>query len=108
MAFEETIKKYPKLSFLKSPEIQFMEPEKLHYLEGLVEDALFWIEQEKEDEGSARKFFFLGSALGVVKAEESAKELGLTGKAKEEHMAPHKQFYSQCNPYSGIGPDENE
>ena len=105
MAFEEVLKKYPVLSFLKSPEIQFMEPEKLAYIEGLVEDALFWIEQEKE-EGESRHFFFLGSALGLLGAEEKAAEKGLSGKAKEDHLEPHKQFYAQFNPYSGKGPED--
>ena len=105
MAFEEGLQKYPQFTFLKSPTIQYMDPEKLHYLEGLVEDALFWIEQEQE-KGGVKNFFFLGSALGLLKAEETADEKGLSGKDKEKHMEPHKQFYTQFCPYSGKGPED--
>ena len=108
MAFEQYIEKYPSLSFLADPDFQYADPERQEYLAGLIEDALFWIEQEAERE-NAKHFFFLGSALGLLNAEEKAKEEGLEGKKLEEHLKPHKQFYTQFNPYSGnINPDKDK
>ncbi|MBI1909946.1 MAG: hypothetical protein HYS22_07240 [Deltaproteobacteria bacterium] len=107
MAFEQYIEKYPSLAFLKGTEFQYMEPARQEYLNGLIEDAIFWIEHEQRRE-NAKHFFFLGSSLGLLGAEEEGKAKGLTGKALEDHLKPHKQFYTQFNPYSGTtrGPDE--
>ena len=107
MAFEQ-FEKYPSLSFLKDPEFQYMEEGRQKYLAGLIEDALFWIEQE-HTQGNTKHFFFLGSALGLLNAEEKAKEEGLEGKELEKRLKPHKQFYTQFNPYSGnTGSSEEE
>ena len=105
MAFEQFIEKHPGLSFLRDPEFQYMEPARQEYLAGLIEDAIFWIEHESKKE-NAKNFFFLGSALGLLRAEEEARDKGLEGKELENHLKPHKQFYTQFNPYSGSTPRE--
>lgn len=77
-----------------------MDSARQEYLAGLIEDAIFWIEHEAKRE-NAKHFFFLGSALGLLGAEGDARDQGLAGKALEDHLKPHKQFYTQFNPYSG-------
>ena len=97
---KQLIQKYPKLSFLKSPEFKSLPKEKQDYVYGLIDDAEFWVEQEKNPE-SDKRFMFLGSVMGLMDAESKADAKGLTGKEREAFLKPQKDLQSRYNPYSG-------
>jgi hypothetical protein len=94
------VKKFPKLSFLESSQFRSLPQDKQDYVFGLIEDAQFWVDQDQNPE-SDNRFLFLGSVLGLMKAEEDADAKGLKGKERETYLKPQKQLQSRYNPYSG-------
>jgi hypothetical protein len=99
MDIETIIAKYPKLNWLKSPAFQSLNREKQEFLLGCVEDALFWVEQEKKPEADDG-FKFLAITYGLQKAETEANTKGLEGKEREKFLEPLKKLYTQFNPHS--------
>ncbi|OGP14521.1 MAG: hypothetical protein A3I75_00805 [Deltaproteobacteria bacterium RIFCSPLOWO2_02_FULL_50_16] len=97
---KDLIRRYPRLSFLDSPQFRALPKEKQDYVYGLIEDAQFWIDQDKNPE-SDNRFLFLGSVLGLMRAEADADSKGLAGKEREKYLAPQKALQSRYNPYSG-------
>ena len=97
---KKLIKRYPKLSFLESQQFKSLPKKKQDYVYGLIKDAEFWIDQEKNAEVDNR-FLFLGSVLGRMNAEVQADAKGLKGDERKEFLKPHKKLQSRYNPYSG-------
>lgn len=102
MDIEAIIKKYPRLSFLKSSEFRALSKEKQDYIFGLIEDNEFWIDLEKNP-NSGDGFKFIAAAYGLQNAENEAKEKGLEGKDREKFLRPHQDLFTMFNPYSGNG-----
>lgn len=100
MTLDQIITKYPKLQFMKSSAFLALPLEKQQYLAGCVEDALFWIEWERGPHVTDG-FKFLASAYGLMKAEKSAQEKGLTGKEKATFLKPHEELYTEFCPHFG-------
>lgn len=71
-------------------------------LKELVKDAMFWIDLDTKP-NSSDGFKFLAAAFGLNKAQEKAKQEGLSGKEKEKFIRPHQDLYTMFNPYSGNG-----
>ncbi len=83
---------------------QMLPPEKKAYLAGLVESALFWVDQEQKagpskDDG----FKFLASHYGLTNAQAKADSQGLAGPEREKFLRPHQDLFTMFNPYSGNG-----
>jgi hypothetical protein len=100
MTREEIVKKYPRLSFIKSSRFLALPREKQEFYLECIEDASFWVELDKKaspDDG----FKFLASSFGLERAQQEAKDRGLTGKEREEFLQPHQELYTTYNPYSG-------
>ena len=108
MTIEDTIEMYvqksPKLAFLKSPQFKMLSREKQEFFLGCVEDAIFWVDLEKQPNPNDG-FKFLAAAYGLDHAQHEAKAKGLEGKEKEKFIRPHQDLFTVYNPYSGNGRD---
>ena len=97
----ELIQKHPNLTYvLRSPRFQAMSQDAQDYIFELIEDAEFWLTADQEGQSDGG-FKFLASTFGLSRAQKEAKEKGMTGKEREQHLQPHQELYTQFNPYSG-------
>ena len=105
MTLNELILKYPQLKFLKSaPHFLALPKDRQDFVIGLLEDAMFWIELDKNPD-SSHGFKFLAASYGLTNAEMEASSKGLAGKDREKFIRPHQDLYTMFNPYSGNGND---
>lgn len=102
---EKLVARFPRLSFLKTPQFQALSTEDQEYILELIDDAKFWYEEEKRGRAD-RGFKFLASTFGLTKAQQDAEAKGLSGKDREEFLQPHQELYTQYNPYSGRTSDD--
>lgn len=103
----QLVKKYPRLSLLQTAWFSGLSEIKKEFVLDVIEDAIFWTEQEKKpnaDDG----FRFLAASHGLSKAREEAEEKGLEGKEREQYIRPHQDLYTMYNPYSGNSNNSKE
>lgn len=102
MDIKKLIKRFSKLSFLDSEWFRKLSDIKKEFVLGIIEDAIFWVDLEKQphcDDG----FKFLAAAYGLTNARQEANDMGLKGKKRDEFIRPHQNLFTMYNPYSGNG-----